>query len=639
MDHDKHEKVGTEHRNRNAYLYVRQSTPRQVLENTESTQRQYGLRERALALGWDAQQIVVIDSDLGQSGASAADRAGFQKLVTEVTMGRAGIVLGLEVSRLARNSSDWHRLIDLCAWSNTLILDEDGIYDPGQFNDRLVLGLKGTMSEAELHVLRSRLRGGILNKVRRGEFAVPLPAGFLYDGHQQVIMDPDRQVQQSIRQLFTSFRRSGSVLGTVREFRDQQWSFPVRSQKGPRPGDLEWVVLTVNRAYSVLRNPRYAGAYAYGQNRNRRKPDGSGRRTERLPRAQWYTLQNNAHEGYLSWEEYEDNLRHLRDNAPPPRPPGRGAPREGPALLQGLAYCGVCGGRMQVRYHDRGEKLVPDYICDHATANRGEAACQSIAGASLDEAIGTALLETVTPLKLELALAVEQEIEARQEESDRLRQMQVERAAYEAGLAERRFKRVDPDNRLVAGTLEAEWNGKLRLLREAQQEYERLCLISQSVTAQAREQILHLAEDFPRIWQDPQTPARERKRMARLLLEDVTLTRGQGHITAQIRYKGGAHESIQVPIHRRRDPRAVAVVDGLLQDHHNYASIAAALNEIGIKNARGKDYNPQTVGQIVRQHRPSRPSGSSGKAATSMSPVAAESTAFTQNPGVNRGAV
>ena len=295
MSIEAREKIHAGHRKRNAYVYVRQSTLRQVLENSESTQRQYGLQSRAEALGWAREQIVVIDGDLGQSGASAVDRAGFQKLVAEVSLGRVGIVIGLEVSRLARNSADWHRLLELCALSDTLILDEDGIYDPSHYNDRLVLGLKGTMSEAELHVLSMRLRGGILNKVRRGEFALPLPVGFVYDEQQRVIADPDQQVQHSVRQLLEAFRRRGSVMGTVREFRQKGWLFPVRSQKGRRPGDLEWVVLTRNRVYSVLRNPRYAGAYAYGQNRNRKKPDGAGRRTVRLPREEWYELKWNAH--------------------------------------------------------------------------------------------------------------------------------------------------------------------------------------------------------------------------------------------------------------------------------------------------------------------------------------------------------
>src|SRR4051794_8341244 len=334
------QKVNAAHLKRNAYLYVRQSTPRQVLENSESTKRQYALRQRAVALGWHADRIVVIDSDLGHSGASAADREGFQKLVAEVSMGRAGIVLGLEVSRLARNSSDWHRLIELCALTNTLILDEDGIYDPGQFNDRLLLGMKGTMSEAELHILRSRMRGGILNKVRRGEFAIPLPAGFLYDGNGQVIPDPDQQVQQSIRQLFAAFQRSGSIMGVVNEFRNKQWKFPVRVRKGPRPGDLQWGELTRNRVHSVLHNPRYAGAYAYGQNRNRKKPDGSGRRIQRLLREEWFQLQCNAHSGYLSWEEYEENLKRLHESAPAAKPQGRGrtARRPGSAAAVGVLW-------------------------------------------------------------------------------------------------------------------------------------------------------------------------------------------------------------------------------------------------------------------------------------------------------------
>ena len=607
MDYEKQEKVRAEHRARNAYLYVRQSTMRQVLENGESTKRQYGLRERAAALGWDAQQIVVIDSDLGQSGASAADREGFQRLVTEVTMGRAGIVLGLEVSRLARNSTDWHRLIELCAFTNTLILDEDGIYDPSQFNDRLVLGLKGTMSEAELHILRSRLRGGILNKVRRGEFATSLPAGFLYDGCRQVILDPDQQVQQSIRQLLGAFRRSGSILGVVREFRDKQWKFPVRTRKGPRPGDLEWGELTRNRVTSVLHNPRYAGAYVYGQNRDRRKLDGTGRHVERLPRDQWYHLQYNAHAGYLSGEEYEENVRHLHENAPAPRPQGRGAPREGPALLQGLTYCGVCGARMAVRYHSRRDRLVPDYLCDGNSGNRGAPPCQFIPGAEVDQAVGKVLVETINPQKLELALAVEQEIAEREVETNRLYRMQVERARYESTAAERRYKAVDPDNRLVAGTLEAEWNGKLRLVREAEQEYDRLQMARQAVTARAREQVLRLAEDFRQMGQDPQTPDRERKRMARLLIEDVTLIRGQEQITAHLRFKGGAAQTIYVPLHRgKTDPRAIDTIQRLSDDHQDQASIAEVLHQMGLKTARGKDFTSKNVRQILHGYRMSR---------------------------------
>jgi DNA invertase Pin-like site-specific DNA recombinase len=573
------------------------------MENVESTKRQYALRERALALGWDERQIVVIDSDLGHSGASAADRAGFQKLVAEVSRGRVGIVLVLEVSRLARSSADWYRLIELCELTNTLILDEDGVYDPSQFNDSLLLGVKGTMSEAELHLLRLRLRGGILNKVRRGEFAITLPVGFLYDGGEHVILDPDQQVQQSIRQLFGAFRRSGSILGVVREFGYKQWKFPVRTQRGPRPGDLEWGELTCNRVSSVLHNPRYAGAYVYGQNRQRRKPDGIGRRTERLPREQWYHLQCNAHEGYLSWEEYEENVKHLQENAPTPQPQRPGAPREGPALLQGLMYCGVCGSRIAVRYHSRGNRLAPDYLCNTNTGNRGMAPCQFIPGTALDQAVGKLLVETITPSKLELALAVQQEIDEREAETGRLYGMQVERARYESMLAERRFKAVDPDNRLVAGTLETEWNGKLRLVREAEQEYDRLRVVRQSVTAQTREQVLRLADDFQQMWQDVNTPDRERKRMARLLIEDVTLLGGAEQVTAHLRFKGGATQTIYVPIRRgKTDSQTIDTIQRLSADHPDHASIADTLKRRGIKTARGKDFTTQAVRKILHGH-------------------------------------
>lgn len=358
--------------------------------------------------------------------------------------------------------------------------------------------------------------------------------------------------------------------------------------------------LTRNRVHSVLHNPRYAGAYAYGQNRNRRKPDGTGRRIQRLPREQWYQLLYDAHPGYLSREEYEENVKRLRENAPAPKPQGAGAVREGPALLQGLVYCGVCGARMAVRYHSRGDRLAPDYLCIVNTGNRGTPPCQLVPGGNLDRAIAKVLVETITPAKLKLALAVQQEIDEREAETGRLYQMQVERARYESTLAERRYKAVDPDNRLVAGTLEAEWNDRLRRVREAEQEYERLRLARQAVTAQAREQVLRLAEDFPQMWQDPKTPDRERKRMARLLIDDITLIRSPEHVTAHIRFKGGASQTIQAPVRRRStDPRVVAEARRLLECHHDHISIAAALNQAGMKTARGTTFNAKNVRHIL----------------------------------------
>jgi DNA invertase Pin-like site-specific DNA recombinase len=345
MRAEAHQKVNGGHLQRRAYLYVRQSTIRQVFENTESTKRQYALRQHALALGWSAEQIVVIDSDLGQSGASAVDREGFQRLVAEVGLGKAGIVLGLEVSRLARNSTDWHRLLEICALTDTLILDEDGVYDPAHFNDRLLLGLKGTMSEAELHIIKARLQGGILNKARRGELQSPLPVGLVYSTDNQPVLDPDKQVQESLRCFFDTFQRTGSAMATVKTFHQQRLRFPRRLKKGPHKGDVFWVELTHSRALQVLHNPRYAGAFVYGRRRTRKKADGK-EAYRMLPREEWILLPD-LHPGYISWERYEENQRRLRENAQALGDDRRKSPpREGPALLQGLVLCGVCGHRM-----------------------------------------------------------------------------------------------------------------------------------------------------------------------------------------------------------------------------------------------------------------------------------------------------
>ncbi len=430
---DRSSKVTARHLRRQAYLYIRQSTLRQVMENTESTERQYALRQRAVALGWPIEQVVVIDRDLGQSGASTADREGFQQLVRDVGLGRVGLVMGLEVSRLARNSTDWHRLLEICALTDTLILDEDGLYDPAHFNDRLLLGLKGTFSEAELHVLRARLRGGIVNKARRGELEVPLPVGFVYDAAGRVTLDPDQRVQDTIRAFFDTFRRTGSATAIVKTFRDRQLLFPRHARHGIRDTGTRWVPLLHARALWILHNPRFAGAFFFGRNRQRR---GDTRIViERLPRDEWTALIPNAHPGYITWEEFEDNQRRLRENAQAHGGDRRRSPaREGPALLQGLVVCGRCGDRMTVRYHRRHGGLWPTYVCQRRGIAQGAPICQSIPGRGLDDAIGGVLVETVTPLTLEMALIVQQEIQARLDETDRLHRRAVECARYEADL-------------------------------------------------------------------------------------------------------------------------------------------------------------------------------------------------------------
>lgn len=600
-------KITSRHLRRHAYLYIRQSTLRQVVENSESTERQYALRQRAVALGWPIEQVIVIDRDLGQSGASAADREGFQQLVRDVGLGRAGLVMGLEVSRLARNSTDWHRLLEICALTETLILDEDGLYDPAHFNDRLLLGLKGTMSEAELHVLRARLRGGIVNKARRGQLEVPLPVGFVYDVAGRVTLDPNQQVQETIRAFFQTFRRTGSATATVKAFRDQQLLFPRHARHGIHNTGTRWVPLQHGRALWVLHNPRFAGVFFFGRSRQRRH--GETRRViERLPRDEWTALIPNAHAGYITWEEFEENQRRLRENA---QAIGgdrrRSPPREGPALLQGLAVCGRCGDRMTVRYHRRHGTLWPTYVCQRRGVAHAEPICQSIPGRGLDHAIGRVLIETVTPLTLEMALTVQHELQARFEETDRLHRRAVERARYEADLARRRYLQVDPANRLVADELEAQWNRALQQVVDAQEAYDRRRHGASGVDAGARARILALAIDFPRLWHDPHTPDRERKRMVRLLIEDVTLIKTVDGLTTHIRFRGGATTTLTLARAlnawqlRETSTEIVALVDQLL-DQHTDVTIATMLNARGYISGTGQPFHSRLVKHIRRSH-------------------------------------
>ncbi len=607
MRSEGHQKVTTSHLKRDAYLYVRQSTVRQVIENTESTQRQYALRQRAVALGWPNDRVIVIDTDLGQSGASAVDRVGFQKLVAEVGMGHAGIVLGLEVSRLARNSTDWHRLLKICALTDTLILDEDGIYDPAHFNDRLLLGLKGTMSEAELHVLRARLRGGIINKARRGELHCRLPVGFVYDGGGRVVLDPDKQVQESVRLLFATFARTGAAHATLKYFRQEKLLFPTRLGAGASKGELAWTPLSLARTASILHNPWYAGAYAFGRNRWRKRPDGSNScRRERLPRAEWLALLRDAHPAYISWQEYERIDQRLQASAKSLGwERGRESPREGPALLQGRTICGLCGCRMGVHYNTRRSgQLIPNYVCSGHGRLLGDGSCQSILGTEIDAAVSKLLVEAVTPMALEMTLAIQQEIAARLDEADRLRHRQVERAQYEADHARRRYMQVDGANRLVADSLEAEWNAKLRALSKAQEEYLRQHEADRlAVGKDERQRILALIADFPAVWRDPNTPQRERKRMLALLIEDITLIKRR-EITVKIRFRGGATTTLTLPRPltpqqlRATHPEVRQQIDALLDEYTN-AQVANQLNKQQMRTGTGESFDAVSV-QWVR---------------------------------------
>jgi len=596
-------KVTADHLRRGAYLYVRQSTLRQVLHNTTSTQRQYDLRGRAIALGWTAEQLIVIDTDQGQSGASAVDRDGFQHLVAEVGMGHAGIVLGLEVSRLARNNTDWHRLLEICALTGTLILDEDGLYDPCNFNDRLLLGLKGTMSEAELHLLKARLRGGVLSKARRGELIQRLPVGLVYDPSGRVVLDPDTGVQQAVRHLFATFAATGSAFAVVKAFTTQGLSFPRRLASGPNKGELVWGPLQHSRVLQVLHNPRYAGAFFYGRHTHRIGP--GGKPTIRvLPREQWTVLITDAHPGYLSFQAFEANQARLAELAAARGTDRRASPpREGPALLQGLIVCGICGTRMTVRYHTRAGGQVPEYVCHAEGIRHGTPICQRIPGAGIDAAVGTLLVDTLTPMAIQAAFTVAEELVARAADADRIRAATVERARYQADLARRRYLAVDPQNRLVADTLEADWNTALRELADVTDAYEHATQAGTGqLTAAQRQRITQLATDFPALWNDPATPQRERKRLTRLLISDVTLTRTD-QITAHVRLRGGQDHSLHLPIPlaawqlRQTPPAVVAAIDELLNDHTD-AQTATILSTRGLTSGTGQPLHARLIRQI-----------------------------------------
>jgi DNA invertase Pin-like site-specific DNA recombinase len=597
-------KVTATHLSRRALPYIRQSSLKQVIRNTESAIRQYDLRGKAISLGRDASQITVIDIDQGQSGASAADREGFRQLAAEVSPGRAGIVLGLECSRLARNSAGWHQLPGLCGLTGTLICDEDGLYDPGNFNDRLLPGLKGALSEAGLHFIRARLRGGIVSRARRGELITPLPAGLAYDGAGHVILDPGTAIQGALKHLFATFEATGSASACVKAFNAAGLSFPWRHLKGPRKGQVDWKPLARHTVLRVLHNPRYAGAFTYGRHRDVRLPGGKLSRIA-LPRREWLSFIPGAHPGYITLDQYDRNIAVLAANAAAHgRDRAAGPAREGPALLHGIIICGRCGNRMTIRYHQRGGRELPTYLCQRDGIEHGRRICAAIPGHSLDQRIGALLIDTLTPLAVEAALTVAAELQHRAAEADALRAAHVERARYHADLARSRYLAVDPANRLVASTLEAGWNTALRALDDAQAAYDKAREQHPGQltdTQQAR--IRQLVTDLPGTWHDPATPARERKRIARLLLTDVTVTRTRDTITAHVRLPAGQHTTLTLPIppnaaQLRKTPAAVVTAIDELLDHHTHAQIAGILNDRGLTSGEGRPFHRLIIRNI-----------------------------------------
>jgi DNA invertase Pin-like site-specific DNA recombinase len=612
--------IEVKHRSRPAYVYVRQSTLAQVRHNQESTERQYALRDKALALGWTLPTIRTLDRDLGVSGAQTAGREDFKTLVADVSMGQVGAVFALEVSRLARSNLDWHRLLELCALTETLVIDADGCYDPADFNDGLLLGLKGTMAQAELHFLRGRLLGGKLNKAQKGELRHPLPVGFAYDDENRIVMDPDAEVQGAIALTFQVFLETGSAYAVVKRFATRGLKFPKRSYGGAWDGKLVWGSLTHSRVCGLLRNPCYAGTYTYGRYQYRRQitPQGEvSKHTQRVAMSEWRVNLPAHHEGYITWEEFlanQDRLAKNRTNAG--EPILNGPAREGLALLQGLMLCGTCGRALTVRYRGNGG-LYPVYVCSAQRRDaRATRDCMSLRCVLLDSAIAAKALQALKPMDLELALATLQELETRDQAVLRQWHMRIERAEYEAALAERRYQEVDPSQRLVASTLERRWNDTLLSVEDLKKQYADFEQQKARVaTPEQKAKVLALAQDLPRLWHAPTTQARDRKRMLRLLIKDITVEKEHGARQAimHVRWQGGACDDVNVDLPRPRAeairyPEPIIARVRELAKSMSDPQIVAELNRCGEKSATGRSHTMHTISWIRWKYKIPSPS-------------------------------
>lgn len=602
------EKIKPTHLQRCAYVYVRQSTAAQVQHNRESTDRQYKLANRALQLGWSQSQIKIIDEDLARSGSGTSDRHGFALMTTEVALGHVGLILSIEVSRVARNSADWYRLLDLCGVTDTLIGDEDGLYHPGLFNDRLLLGLKGTMAEAELHVLRARLEGGIRNKAAKGLLRRGLPIGFLWgEDDGDVLFHPDQAVIHAIQCIFEKFTEMGSVRQVWLWFRSQGLSFPSQSNSSP---EIQWVTPTYTAIHHVLTNPVYAGAYTYGKTHQEPYVDQTGhlrKRIRRLPRSQWPILIRDHHKGFIDWETYEMNQSRIGKNTRPGPHQAAGAIREGSALLQGIATCGRCGRRLRVYY--QGKHSTPGYYCAANNIVNGRGTyCLRVGGVRIDEAVTHTFLDLVAPAGIEAAFLAEKNIEADQQAAIAQWRLQVERVRYETERSERRYRSVEPENRLVARTLEAEWDSRLSELAAAEAELARRQHQHPGpFTDEQRTRIQALGADLRCVWGAPTTTDRDRKELLQTLLDEVIIAVEPAESKAHLilRWRGGAISEVDLGLRSRKIPPIRTDEDTIdlvrrLAVHYPDTVIAGILNRQGRHTANDDRFTANKVGNLRR---------------------------------------
>jgi len=603
------QKLTASHLRRTAFVYVRQSSQAQLERNVESTARQFALVQRAVELGFAREQVVVIDEDLGISGSGLSDRSGFARLTAEVALGHAGLVLGLEVSRLARNNVDWYRLLDLCGVTDTVIGDADGLYHPGSFNDRLLLGLKGTMSEAELHVLRARLEGGIRNKAARGELRRGLPVGFVWgEADGEILIDPDEAVSGAIAVIFERFAELGSVRQVWLWLRREAVQFPMR--RFPH-AEIQWVTPTYHQIHSVLENPVYAGAYAFGKTRRERYIDEHGQprqRMRRLPQEEWEVLIWDHHRGFIDMPTFGANRERIARNTRPRAHQAGGAVREGQALLQGIAVCGRCGRKLKVHYQGRRGHQSPAYHCPSSilVENRGSW-CLRIGGTQVDQAVAGTLLAALTPAGVKAALQAAEALEHDHDAALKQWRLQVERARYQAERAERRYRQVEPEHRLVARGLERDWEHALTELANAEADLAlRERQRPRTLTGGERERLLSLGGDLGRVWSAPTTTDRDRKQLLRCLIEEVTIdtTREERRATVTIRWRGGAITELAVQLPKpqpaiRTDEDTIALLERLAA-HYDDSTIAGILNRQGRRSATGERFTAIIVGGLRR---------------------------------------
>src|SRR5262249_34629895 len=539
-----HSKTTPAHRAKLAYVYLRQSTPGQVQNNTESTTRQYALVERAVTLGWPRDRVQVIDEDLGCSGSSTDLRSGFQQLMTEVGLAHVGLVLSLEASRLSRNNSDWCHLLELCSIFGTLIADAELVYDPRLYHDRLLLGLAGIMSEAELHHIRMRMVEGQRHKAERGELRLPLPVGLERLPNGEVILNPDEEIQARLRLVFEKFVELGSSFAVVRYLRKHDLPIPTRPRRGPEPYDIVWLPAKRAAVLNILKRPAYAGAYVYGRTKTdltRRKPGINSSGVAQVPIDQWAICIQDVYPSYISWEQYLANQKSLDANQYMFKAGKQGAARGGHALLQGIALCGKCGARMWVKYRGADGRQAA-YICNEKTRELSESRCQGILAAEIDAEIERQILAALEPDKISIALKAFEQMEEEDAGIEQQWKLRLERARYETQRAQRQYHICEPENRLVARNLEKNWEAKLRAAEKLEHEHEQWQRShSIAITAADREEILALGENLPKIWYAETTTHVDRKRITRLLIKDVLLdkTREKGKVWIQINWQTG----------------------------------------------------------------------------------------------------